>query len=172
MAKRAQAAMEFLMTYGWAILVVLVVIGALAYFGVLNPSSMLPSKCTTEMGLSCSDYRITNNSITVKLLNGRGQDIVVRNITFKSDYITSSNGCTWSNVAQAPGYSVNGTVIKNGESKVFIANGSSCTVSEFSNKGRFLFDITWSNTNYKNESEQLAFLHTMSGNELLAPMEK
>ena len=31
---RAQAALEFLMTYGWAILVVLVSIGALAYFGV------------------------------------------------------------------------------------------------------------------------------------------
>jgi len=28
MKKKAQAAMEFLMTYGWAILVVLVVIGA------------------------------------------------------------------------------------------------------------------------------------------------
>ena len=34
--KKAQAAMEFLMTYGWAILVVLVTIGALAYFGVLK----------------------------------------------------------------------------------------------------------------------------------------
>lgn len=35
--KKAQAAMEFLMTYGWAILVVLVAIGALAYFGVIDP---------------------------------------------------------------------------------------------------------------------------------------
>ena len=30
--RKSQAAMEFLMTYGWAILVVLVAIGALAYF--------------------------------------------------------------------------------------------------------------------------------------------
>ena len=35
--KKSQAAMEFLMTYGWAILVVLVAICALAYFGVLSP---------------------------------------------------------------------------------------------------------------------------------------
>ena len=35
--KKSQAAMEFLMTYGWAILVVLAAIAALAYFGVLNP---------------------------------------------------------------------------------------------------------------------------------------
>ena len=37
--RKGQAAMEFLMTYGWAILVVLVVIGALAYFGILSPTT-------------------------------------------------------------------------------------------------------------------------------------
>ncbi|MBI1979078.1 MAG: hypothetical protein HYS62_03415, partial [Candidatus Aenigmarchaeota archaeon] len=35
--RKSQAAMEFLMTYGWAILVVLAAIAALAYFGVLSP---------------------------------------------------------------------------------------------------------------------------------------
>ena len=43
--KRGQVALEFIMTYGWAILVVLVAIGALAYFGVLNPGKYLPEKC-------------------------------------------------------------------------------------------------------------------------------
>ena len=40
--KKGQAAMEFLMTYGWAILVVLAAIAALAYFGVLSPARFLP----------------------------------------------------------------------------------------------------------------------------------
>jgi len=44
--------MEFLMTYGWAILVVLVVIGALAYFGVLSPATLLPEKCTVALPFS------------------------------------------------------------------------------------------------------------------------
>ena len=48
--KKAQAAMEFLMTYGWAILVVLVVIGALAYFGVLNPRNLVPNSCKMTAG--------------------------------------------------------------------------------------------------------------------------
>lgn len=39
MKKKSQAAMEFLMTYGWAILVVLVFLGALTYFGVFNPDN-------------------------------------------------------------------------------------------------------------------------------------
>ena len=37
MNKKSQAALEFLMTYGLAIIVVLIAIGALAYFGILSP---------------------------------------------------------------------------------------------------------------------------------------
>lgn len=44
MFKKGQAAMEFLMTYGWAILVVLAAIAALAYFGVLSPDSLMQEK--------------------------------------------------------------------------------------------------------------------------------
>jgi len=67
--KKSQAAMEFLMTYGWAILVVLVAIAALAYFGVLSPEKFLPDrpisdvKCEVEWktleeyGYSCEVLR-------------------------------------------------------------------------------------------------------------------
>jgi hypothetical protein len=55
MFKKAQAAMEFLMTYGWAILVVLAAIGALAYFGVLSPGNLLPEKCEFPSGLTCTE---------------------------------------------------------------------------------------------------------------------
>jgi hypothetical protein len=60
MSKRAQAAMEFLMTYGWAILVVLAAIGALAYFGVLSPSNLLPEKCEFPSGLTCTETASTS----------------------------------------------------------------------------------------------------------------
>ncbi len=42
MKKKGQAAMEFLMTYGWAILVVLIVIGVLAVY--FKPSKLTPNK--------------------------------------------------------------------------------------------------------------------------------
>ncbi|MCK4521831.1 MAG: hypothetical protein KAU20_04610 [Nanoarchaeota archaeon] len=76
--KKAQAAMEFLMTYGWAILVVLVAIGALAYFGVLNPGRYLPSSCTIGPGLACSEFKVTNvdtNSVDIYVRNGLGKSI-------------------------------------------------------------------------------------------------
>lgn len=44
MKKKAQSALEFLTTYGWAFLVILIMIGALAYFGVLDPNRFLPEE--------------------------------------------------------------------------------------------------------------------------------
>jgi len=80
--KKAQAAMEFLMTYGWAILVVLIAIAALAYFGVLNPSRYLPSSCRLVPGLSCEDFKVDGDAGTVELViqNGMGQDLYPINI--------------------------------------------------------------------------------------------
>jgi hypothetical protein len=83
--KKGQAALEFLMTYGWAILVVLVVMGALSYFGVLNPTNLLPEKCALEIGLDCTDYIVTDggtgtnndDEIKIKLTNGRGKDVYI-----------------------------------------------------------------------------------------------
>jgi hypothetical protein len=85
--KKAQAAMEFLMTYGWAILVVLVVIGALAYFGVLNPQQFLPKKCQFGTGIVCVDHIITEAAAGDQILlnNGMGTDIQVDVIAFDSD---------------------------------------------------------------------------------------
>ena len=79
--KKAQAAMEFLMTYGWAVLVVLSTIGALAYFGVLSPSKYLPETCLFSQGISCLDYKVTSSNIEMYLMNGYGQDIDVYNIS-------------------------------------------------------------------------------------------
>ena len=39
---KAQSAMEYLMTYGWAILIIAVVLGALYYLGVFNTSNLAP----------------------------------------------------------------------------------------------------------------------------------
>ena len=49
----SQSAMEYLMTYGWSILIVAVVLGALAYLGVFNPLYFAPK---ANPG-SCQVYR-------------------------------------------------------------------------------------------------------------------
>ena len=78
--RKSQAAMEFLMTYGWAILVVLVAVGALAYFGVLSPDKFLPARCTLQAGLACIDHKATATSLEVVIQNSLGFDITVDNV--------------------------------------------------------------------------------------------
>ncbi len=76
-SRRAQAALEFLMTYGWAILVVLVAVGALAYFGVLSPDKFLPAKCVLQSGLSCIDHKATATQLVLRVQNTLGYDVTV-----------------------------------------------------------------------------------------------
>lgn len=60
-SRRGQAAMEFLMTYGWAILVVLAAVAALAYFGVLPGFKDITHSITDgEKGRAwCEEYNMT-----------------------------------------------------------------------------------------------------------------
>lgn len=83
-SKSGQAALEFLMTYGWAILVVLAAIAALAYFGVLNPSQFLPEKCLFETGFTCVGSKVEPGQSTIVLSNGLGKTILVDQMTVGS----------------------------------------------------------------------------------------
>ncbi len=78
--RKSQAAMEFLMTYGWAILVVLAAIAALAYFGVLSPEKFLPEKCILSPGLACVQHKVTPTDSTLVISNGFGRTIKVTNL--------------------------------------------------------------------------------------------
>ncbi|MFH1649018.1 MAG: hypothetical protein ABIA93_00530 [Candidatus Woesearchaeota archaeon] len=92
MQRKAQAAMEFLMTYGWAIMVVLAAIGALAYFGVLSPDRFLPEKCVINGGFSCTEYLITSTGPGFKLQNNLGVDAAIVRIDIEHKSGTNA-GC-------------------------------------------------------------------------------
>jgi len=126
--RKSQAAMEFLMTYGWAILVVLVAIGALAYFGVLSPDRFLPSRCQLPSGISCTDFKVVasgaEEGVTVFITNGLGFDL--------SGVTISVSGCT--DPATQP--------ISNGGDATFRA--STCGLSG-GNKYSGDFNLTYTN---------------------------
>ena len=81
---KGQAAMEFLMTYGWAILVVLAAIAALAYFGVLSPEKFLGEKCILETGLACASHKVEPSRITMVLAQNKGRTIIINSIAVGS----------------------------------------------------------------------------------------
>ena len=74
MHNKSQAGLEFLMTYGWAIMVALIAIGALSYFGILSPDEFVPRRCALEPGIGCMDFKVNENSVSLVLMNG-GEEI-------------------------------------------------------------------------------------------------
>ena len=99
MDKKSQAAMEFILTYGWAILAVITVISGLAYFGVLNFDSFFPDKCLSGSEIYCRDVSIMHeeNKIDFLLKNNVGDSLTLLEIiipgcvdTAKIDEIVSN----------------------------------------------------------------------------------
>jgi len=66
-SSKAQSAMEYLMTYGWAILIIAVVLGALFQLGVFNPMTFAPK---APPG-SCQVFR-PNGPYTTSFINLEG----------------------------------------------------------------------------------------------------
>jgi len=127
MYKKAQAAMEFLMTYGWAILVVLAAIGALAYFGVLSPDRFLPEKCTMPSGVACLDFRYSGTAIELAVQNAAGFDMTGVVIT------VNGTGCDAQDNSTQP-------TLTNGQQATYVIT---CTPTS----GKFKGDVTFAYTN-------------------------
>ncbi|MEK6943302.1 MAG: hypothetical protein AABX00_04530 [Nanoarchaeota archaeon] len=91
MNRKAQSALEFLTTYGWAFLIILIMIGALAYFGILSPSRLLPNRCNFGSEWGCVDYQVASGTSTVRLRlkNNLGEPITINNIAVGTEGTTS-----------------------------------------------------------------------------------
>ena len=83
MYKKAQAAMEFLMTYGWAILVVLIAIGALTY--LVDFKSLIGTRCQLTAPLYCKSQKAdsaagTGGQVTLLIRNALPDAITVTGV--------------------------------------------------------------------------------------------
>ncbi len=82
MKKKGQAAMEFLMTYGWAILAAVIAIGVLAYFGVFSPG-----KYTTGTAVVTPPFYVNawnakaSAGVTLELKNNGGETYNITSVT-------------------------------------------------------------------------------------------
>ncbi|MGC9204893.1 MAG: hypothetical protein ACP5FN_01265 [Candidatus Micrarchaeia archaeon] len=55
--------MEYLMTYGWAILVMGIILSALFVLGVFNPGTFAGQECLLEAGFSCLNIYLSPNGL-------------------------------------------------------------------------------------------------------------
>jgi hypothetical protein len=75
---RAQSALEYLMTYGWAILIVIIVGAALYALGVFNPGTFTGQKSTGFSAVQMDDFRFdTISNLTLRVGNRKGRTIYI-----------------------------------------------------------------------------------------------
>ncbi len=89
MPKNAQSALEYMMTYGWAILIIVIVAAVLYSLGIFNPSSSAGNTASGFGGFTVQQGGFTCNSTGVFLAlgNSQGTQVTVLNAS-----ITSSTG--------------------------------------------------------------------------------
>lgn len=82
---RGQGAIEYLMTYGWMILLVIVIGGALYGLGVFNPSTWSSGKRATGFAsFQVKDWKLNstpNGMVTVVLGNKYGESMTVTGVS-------------------------------------------------------------------------------------------
>jgi uncharacterized protein (UPF0333 family) len=80
---KAQAAMEYLMTYGWAILIVIIVAAALYMLGVFNPATYTQATATGFPGFNVPSggWKFdSGGTLTLQLKNMVGSNINITSV--------------------------------------------------------------------------------------------
>ncbi|OIO65415.1 hypothetical protein AUJ68_03195 [Candidatus Woesearchaeota archaeon CG1_02_57_44] len=143
MDNKGQAAMEFLMTYGWAIIVVLAAIGALAYFGVLSPTTILPQRTTFPSPLPNIDVA------SVSALSDSVEVAFTNNVGYTIDVISAGAAATDDCGGTVALENPPTNVVNGAKFKVNWSCGGGVTA------GKFKSDLTFSYTNdYTNQTHQ------------------
>jgi hypothetical protein len=84
---KGQAAVEYLMTYGWAILALVIVVAALFTTGVFSPSYLVAEECNFGNSLRC-EFAMFNEGGSTKLMltvfNGYPYKVRINDILMQS----------------------------------------------------------------------------------------
>ena len=82
--KKSQAALEFLTTYAWAFLVIIIMMAALAYFGILSPAKLLPERCSFGAEIGCDrkmmKIDVSDTGPTMTLSNNFGTSVTIAEV--------------------------------------------------------------------------------------------
>ena len=88
---RSQSALEYMMSYGWAILIIVIVAAVLYSFGIFNPSSSVSTTITGFSGLGITTAQcFSNQGLAILFTNNIGQLINLTKINITSGSTSSS----------------------------------------------------------------------------------
>ncbi|MBU1202010.1 MAG: hypothetical protein KJ583_06010 [Nanoarchaeota archaeon] len=133
---KGQASFEFLATYGWVFMVILIMFGALTYFDVLNPEKYIREDCIFGTNIMCEDWsikKVTQNTfdMNLKLRNDLEKPIAPVNVSLYDRDLKLINDCQFGFYCPYDGTAKNWTADSSGVfSNVSIdpkwGNGKSC----------------------------------------------
>jgi hypothetical protein len=91
LSRRSQSALEYMMTYGWAILIIVIVAAVLYSMGIFNPSSSASATVTGFSGLgSVTAQCYSNGILRIQLGDSLGNTINITKITATGNGGTAS----------------------------------------------------------------------------------
>jgi len=82
---RSQAALEFLVTYAWAFIGIIIALGALYYFGAFDLSRFLEQKCIFPQQFECVAFSFVGDEVRLRLVNNAGETIDVKGYSISND---------------------------------------------------------------------------------------
>lgn len=125
-----QVALEFLSTYGFAFLILLIALGVISYIGLFNIADLRSDECSFPSGVVCTDFILSSADpaselpsalnvlgageepyLRLILTNGYGVNITAVNMTLTMDQFQSTQDC-----GMFPGGSTDWSI---GENKTF-----------------------------------------------------
>ena len=71
---KSQSAMEYLMTYGWAILIIAIVLAALFSLGIFSSGSLIGTTCIANSGFLCGTPIAHGTTFTASIGQATGAE--------------------------------------------------------------------------------------------------
>ncbi|MDD5337324.1 MAG: hypothetical protein PHS02_02470 [Candidatus ainarchaeum sp.] len=87
-SRKGQVAIEYLMNYGWAILVLAIVIAAIMLTGVFNPTYYVMEECYLGTSFRCAAQMVsqpTDAQLALNITNTMSYPVRIKNVTFTPD---------------------------------------------------------------------------------------
>ncbi|MGB9719457.1 MAG: hypothetical protein ACPL06_02595 [Candidatus Anstonellales archaeon] len=96
---KGQAAMEYLMTYGWAILLLVIVLSVLFASGIFTPSQFVREECSFTPDLTCLSAQLIDSgaetTLVLRIKNNFGYPIKLDQITYTTQDLRVSGEKAW-----------------------------------------------------------------------------
>ena len=88
---RGQSSVEYLMTYGWAFIILLAVIAILYSFGVFNPQQYMGEECLFQPSLQCKSMSLSSSTGNFKLDLTNGLGYKITNVKYTAQLLSTGD---------------------------------------------------------------------------------